>query len=171
MAALHEQAGKPTDASGAPRAGLQLSVGHGRRSTRAARHPVAGAHSLAAFLDGHRGTDAWWSPHTWKLNHRQGDAWDGACAFVVDIDFHNEAGEHTEPPDEGRAKAEVAAGALSATAFHHTPRGARVIWLLKETWTQQVTWQATAKSLCESLARELAGSGLSWDAAASCDAA
>jgi len=114
-----------------------VSFGLGRKETAATRRgideadPVA---SLARALESSKGTDAWFSPHSWSDDHRTSTSWESCVAVVTDLDYYDDTGEHAPPPPEVREtlKSVVRAGRLTGSLFYATPRGARVVFLFSE---------------------------------------
>lgn len=89
---------------------------------------------LRRFLAQPAQNDIWWSPFEWTNNRRDGSNWIGSSAVVLDVDYHNQHGDHVEMPAE---LVEVVLGLLKAADLpgnlaHLTPRGLRVVAILDE---------------------------------------
>ena len=110
---------------------LWITLGAGRRSSRGQRvrvSPSTIAETLAQHGPGRH--EAWWSVHIWEGDHRGRERWQGAAGICLDID-HIQDGQHCAPPPDVRAMMDDAVQALPGSLFHHTPRGARVIFLFE----------------------------------------
>lgn len=111
---------------------LEITLGTGRRSPRGKRVRIP-AGELSRVLQEHAPDkpEAWWSVHVWEGDHRGKERWQGASGICLDID-HEQDGVHCAPPEETRAQMDDAVQTLPGSLFHHTPRGARVIFILDE---------------------------------------
>lgn len=79
--------------------------------------------------------EAWWSGHLWADDDRRKPVqWEGASVLVVDVDHYSNAStakeRHTPPPEPLRTKLEKAD--VPCSFWHHTPRGARFVFVLEE---------------------------------------
>lgn len=148
-----------------------MSLGRGRKSTRATRRELAQVGDLALVLDGHSGRDAWWSPHAWKDDRRRADAWIAAVGISIDVDFYNGEDNHVPPAAEQAETPVKAAREFGVTASHLTPRGARLIWLLRQPTTDREAWIRSTTALCDRLDERLADTGFRVDRGASLDLA
>ncbi|MCA8948427.1 MAG: DUF3987 domain-containing protein [Planctomycetes bacterium] len=146
----------------------QFSLGQGRGSTRATRKSL-GDGEWAPALVPHTGRDAWWSPHVWQHDRRRADDWSAASAIVVDVDYYDAAAKHVPPPGDRAQTPIQAASELGATVCHLTPRGARIIWVLREATSDRKSWVRATTALCDSLDEHLAQSGFRVDRGASLD--
>ncbi len=131
---------------------LAITIGAGRRNPRGRRLPlepqVPPARALAEALARQPASkEAWWSPHLWQGEHRKQDGWEGASAIAIDLDYHDAAGTHTEPPAESvRALQTLAAtGALPGSLLHLTPRGARLVFCLPDLAADRERWEGAAR--------------------------
>lgn len=148
-----------------------FSLGHGRKSVKATPRTVADAGELAEVVNACRGKDAWWSPHLWNSNRRATDNWISAAAIAIDVDYYGADGKHSPAPPD-RAEIPIDAGKrFGVTACHSTPRGVRLIWVLREPATNSDAWGQAARQVCDQLDELLAGSGFRTDRAASLDLA
>ncbi len=111
---------------------LALTIGAGRRNPRGQRVDLPKANALPSVLGSLPARqEQWWSTHVWEEGHRSQDRWLGSAGVMVDIDYHDAEGHHVAPPPEAARALEQAAraGRIPGSAFHLTPRGARVIFL------------------------------------------
>lgn len=118
---------------------LAITIGRSRRNPRGRSVPlvdgVPAARALATALEAQpKALEAWWSVHTWKDGHRTADRWSSAMGVGVDIDYHDEQGEHVAAPAAQAAQLEQLAreGKLPGSVFHATPRGARLVFVFRE---------------------------------------
>jgi hypothetical protein len=116
---------------------LALTFGAGRKNPRGRRRDVApDPAAIAAALSTYRtpGNDPWWSPHTWRDDHRIGPAWEAASGVPVDVDFLDGEGTHVETPADVAEMILGAAqsGRLPGNLFHLTPRGFRLVFVFPE---------------------------------------
>lgn len=132
---------------------LAITLGAGRRNARgkATTLPadVPPARAIADVLSQQpRGVESWWSQHTWAEGHRTQDRWRAASAVVIDLDYHDDAGGHVAAPMDARAAIHGAAisGRLPGSLFHHTPRGARVVFAFADQVTDADVFAACARS-------------------------
>lgn len=121
---------------------LSITIGRSRRNPRGRPlelpDGVSPARALATALDAQpTSAEAWWAPHSWRDGHRTADRWLSACAIGVDVDYHDDAGEHVVPPAASAQALDQAAreGKLPGSVFHRTPRGFRLVF----TFAQHVT--------------------------------
>ncbi|MBP8300841.1 MAG: hypothetical protein KA020_10775, partial [Planctomycetes bacterium] len=135
------------------------------------------------------GLEAWWSVHTFADDQRSGRNWQSSCAIALDLDYYATVegdGEsdwlHVAPPPELRERFEAVARELGVTLYHDTPRGCRLVWVLREQCTDPTRWSRAADALCLRVEERLrqagalgdktrAKPGLCVDHAASCDRA
>lgn len=111
---------------------LEITLGTGRRSPRGKRVRIPAGELSRALAEHAPGKpEAWWSVHVWEGDHRGKERWQGASGICLDID-HEQDGTHCAPPPETRAQMDDAVQTLPGSLFHHTPRGARVIFVLHE---------------------------------------
>jgi hypothetical protein len=103
------------------------AVGH--RHAVVDSRPAAAIANLLESLPG--GEEVWWSPNLWRGDRRSAKRWEGACAVVLDLDFHDAAGRHCTCPDDARRGFDENAHRLPINLVHPTPRGARLIILLE----------------------------------------
>ena len=110
---------------------------------------------------------AWWSPLTWEPDTRKKDTWEAAAAIAVDLDFGamvwdvatgRELQKHTEAPQESREALERAG--LPGCLFHHTPRGARLVFVLQPPITDPDEYERAYAGACEVSRRVLECAGL-----------
>jgi hypothetical protein len=111
---------------------LRITIGRSRRNPRGRPldlpDDVSPARALATALESQpRANEAWWSPHTWRDNHRTSDRWEAACAVGVDVDYQDADGKHVAPRPEiaSAARSRCARGQAARVVFHVTPRGFR----------------------------------------------
>lgn len=105
-----------------------------------------------ALEDIEPGPETWWSLHRWERDYRKSDGWLSSLGVGIDLDYHNEKGKHkgSIPPEdrkhllEGVVENEVLPGNL----FHHTPHGARVIFLFPAPVADRELWQRAAQGAC-----------------------
>lgn len=76
--------------------------------------------------------EAWWSGHCWD-GGRSIEHWTQSSAIVLDVDYYDQDGNHTETTEAAAlAFADVAAnGDLPGNLYHGTPRGVRLVFLLQ----------------------------------------
>lgn len=124
---------------------LALTLGAGRRNPRGRTVDLPEPGALAGLF-GKAATEGWWSTHTWEDGHRTADRWIGSAGVMVDVDYHDGAGHHVEPPEATAHALEAAAraGKVPGTHFHLTPRGARVVFLFPDQITDRELFAAAA---------------------------
>ena len=90
--------------------------------------------------------ESWWSPHQWSGDRRSSAGWAGACGVGVDVDYHDQDGQHATIPDDVAASIATAAkgGVIPGNVFHATPRGYRVIFVFPELCTDRERYRAAA---------------------------
>lgn len=149
---------RPSASNGA--SGYRISVGLGKCNPKARLQFVPGINELAPRLMQISGVEAWWSPHTWKNSQRDGNVWEGASSVVLDIDYTDGDGKHALVPEP--IASQLAQNAqnsrIPGTLFHGTPRGARVIFALKEPITKTTSYErafAGAAALMDKALAEL----------------
>jgi hypothetical protein len=110
---------------------FSITIGAGRDRPQGKRLVVGDSPSvedLAATLRSlPRRVEAWWSAGLFDGDYRSGDRWLGTWLHGGDIDYHDESGEHAEPPPEMREVFERIAASLAINLWHPTPRGYRTI--------------------------------------------
>lgn len=87
--------------------------------------------SARVKLAGHTELEAWLSVSTYEGSYKVKKAWQSAAGVGVDVDWHNEDGEHALVPPDVRAavEAKLQAQQIPGTVLHMTPRGLRVLYL------------------------------------------
>lgn len=88
----------------------------------------------------HETEEAWWSGHLWEDNDRgkrlpeNKVKWLGMQCLVVDVDHYSDAKNakerHAAPSDSLRSKLDKAR--IPCSMWHHTPRGARFVFVLED---------------------------------------
>lgn len=130
-----------------------FSCGRGKRNPAAQRRAtddVPGSLAAARPLE-----EGWWSPHVWRGDTRAGEAWESACAVAVDVDCY-QGERHAHHPDGG-----VAAGdawrreVLPGNAFHLTPRGFRLVFVLRQQEADRERYAAAARGACAAVTQAL----------------
>lgn len=150
---------------------LWLTLGRGKANPEGTRHAVSDATDVVLKLQGHNGLDAWWSPSAYKNDYRNKVNWESACAVAIDIDYYDSKDRHTTPPRESREAFDRVAAQSGATFLHHTPRGARLVWVLIRQCTDLDRWLMAARAVCKHLDLAIKGSGYRIDRGASLDRA
>lgn len=146
---------------------LAITVGSGRQNPRGARRALAAERlvpSLAETLaDLPSVTDGWWSANVFEGDHRQERNWRAAAAVMVDVDYHVEGQKKPTPPAALRSDLENAAsdGKLPGNLFHHTPHGARLVFVLADAVTDPGEMKAATRGACAMVSRALAELGIS----------
>ena len=151
---------------------LEFTLGVGRRSSRGMRVTIPAAKladTLAAHAPGR--AEAWWSVHVWEGDHRGKERWQAASGICLDID-HEVDGVHCAPPPETRAQMDDAVQAMPGSLFHHTPRGARVIFVLDAPCRDQSLYLRACEGAIRLVSRAIAHiPSYKIDRKASCDLA
>lgn len=138
---------------------LAITIGRGRKRPRGRLVPfvedVSPARALLAILDSQKETEAWWSQHTWKDNHRNSPGWLSASAVGVDMDYRDLEDNHVAPPPELATLALQCAmeGKLPGSLFHLTPRGFRLVFMFPAPVVDRDVYQRTARG-CGALAQQ-----------------
>lgn len=112
--------------------GIILSIGQGRTQPRAMRVDIGD--ELAPALEAlPADAERWWSGHLWTGDYRSKANWEASSVVVLDLDHYDDHPRHAPPPIEKRRALEDALATVPlASAWHHTPRGARIAWSLPE---------------------------------------
>jgi hypothetical protein len=118
--------------------------------------------ALAQELAAHRGRDAWWSPHVWTGNHRRAASWAGADVVALDIDHADEHAEHAVPSSAlaDALRLAIEQHELPRSAWHATPRGARIILALGERATDAARYSRAVHGAAALVDRRLGELGL-----------
>lgn len=133
----------------------QITVGAGLTRPQGRRIEVADVGALAqALRDQPSVLEAWWAPHTWRKDIRDGDGWEGSCAVAVDVDRDDHAPLTSELAEELYALAR--AGSLPGSIYHRTPAGARLIFVFDETCTEPMTFERAAEGAAQAVVDQLA---------------
>ena len=114
----------------------------------AVRHQFADVLELANLLnviEPHaRAWNPWWSPHVWGRNKRVAKDWQSSGVLCFDLDHEPTPGQHTvvtpalmEAVRENPPK--------SANLWHFTPRGMRILFVLKEQCTDRALYLRAAQ--------------------------
>lgn len=127
---------------------LAISISKGRKNPFAKAASVENnGTALAAWLNAiPPEKEGWISLHSWAGNHRKAEKWTSAAGVAIDLDYLDEQAKHVTPPQDHRDH--LVASGLPGTAFHHTPRGARVFFLFEELCTDREAWAVAARAAC-----------------------
>jgi hypothetical protein len=112
---------------------ILLSFGQGVDMPQARRVSVD---NVAAALQARDpGVETWWSGHVWTGDRRNNRSWESTSVIVIDVDHYASGGDrkrkHSAPPDARRAALQEAwLDDCPGSLWHHTPRGARVAYVL-----------------------------------------
>ncbi len=96
------------------------------------------------------GVEEWWSPFTWKDSYRSARAWESAAGISVDVDF---SGEDMTAEDV----AALGACRLPGSAWHPTPKGARVIFVFGSDCSDSDLVRAAARGAGALVSAAIAG--------------
>lgn len=151
--------------------GLQVTIGNGSANPQGQTRHVANTTELIELLRNHNTPDAWWAPTQFDQAYRTHKNAQSMAAVTLDVDYHDDRGNHVPPPDSARAEVRRVAEKQGATLFHHTPRGARLTFLLRNQCHDVDLWERAARAISARLDNALAGSGYDVDTGASCDRA
>lgn len=138
---------------------MLVTFGEGLKQPLGHRVEVAGVEGLAHALESATGAvEGWWSPHTWREDYRDSEAWEGASCIGIDLDL---AG-HAPLPVDVAVQLEQLAGesALSGSIFHRTPAGARLIFVLAATCTDAADYVIMARGAARGVEDDLREHGL-----------
>lgn len=138
---------------------MLVTFGEGLKQPLGHRVEVAGVEGLAQALESATGAvEGWWSPHTWREDYRDSEAWEGASCIGIDLDL---AG-HAPLPVDVAVQLEQLAGesALSGSIFHRTPAGARLIFVLAATCTDPADYVTMARGAARGVEDDLREHGL-----------
>jgi hypothetical protein len=139
-----------------------ISLGRHLRNTTAHRVEVADLDELARVLAQHRGAESWWSPHVWTGDRRRAEAWEGAAYVALDLDHADAHDKHSAPAAELAAALALAIEQrdLACSAWHRTPRGARILYALDEPCTDAELYRAAVDGARAEVGRVLRDLGL-----------
>jgi len=141
---------------------IAYSIGAGLRRTAATVCEAATVEALARALEVHDGDEAWHSGIVWDPPTRRGDHWQSAGYVAIDADWRADSVDRSSsahlalPAD---ALARVEACALPGSAWHDTPRGIRLLFVLGEQLTDRTLYERAARGASELVrdALQLAG--------------
>lgn len=121
---------------------------------------------LSSKIDELRGHEAWFSFHRWERSYALTEHWEASCGFGLDLDYYSKVGQpkrHSAPPAAAAAAlARTVANAVvltHASAYHSTPRGARLL-LATEEITDAAQYKAAAEGAAALVERLLLESHL-----------
>jgi hypothetical protein len=89
--------------------------------------------------------EQWLAATRWNGNHRKTENWLNSSSIPIDIDYYDAAGDHAAPPEEHRAAFTAASPTLPGSVWHHTPRGARLFFVLSAPCDDSAAWIAAAR--------------------------
>ena len=146
---------------------MQVTRGKGLRSSRGWAVECDGVDGLIEMLAATKpdSVEEWWSPHRWTDDSRErGTTWLGAPAVVVDIDLKGEAPDKDKPHRRPKCPVDPWADVLLeaweaerivGNAFHLTPHGIRVVFLLNEECADATEYTRAVRGATELVAREV----------------
>lgn len=148
-----------------------VTLGHNVKQPQGRRHYLKGdlALSVGCAIAGHRGAEAWWSPHTWQANRRDGKRWQASIAVVVDIDSESHGVLK-------RNVGEKLIGQLNGVAnlAHLTPHGVRAVFVFEGRVADRALFKQAAhgaSALIEAAIKEAGAEGLEIDPGPTADVA
>lgn len=140
--------GPENNVESTPKTGFFITVcGAGLTCPDGSRETLGGVVDFKARLASMKDGPWWWSPHAWTNDRRATAGWEAASCIALDLDYSAAwtrdgrdfvRADHSEPLQSVRDQLDVAlrrlppALAKGAVLAHHTPRGARMVLLLKE---------------------------------------
>lgn len=111
----------------APHAAPAITIGRGLRRPQGERvelDPADPVHALGLMLSHHDGLEAWWSAGVFDGDRRSNDRWRAQHVIAIDVDYHDELGQHALAPEP------LNLAGVPCSLAHPTPRGARLLaWL------------------------------------------
>jgi hypothetical protein len=116
--------------------------------------------SLREVLDASpRGVESWWSPVLWSADRRASLAWEAASAVVIDLNYLDAEGQRAAVPAEAVERL-LAPDPLPGSLWHMTPRGARIIGVLREPCDDPKLWLRACEGLAVQIHASLQERGL-----------
>jgi hypothetical protein len=137
-----------------------VTLGVGLSDSQGQGVDVASIRDLAELLEAEAdGIEAWWSPHAFDGDRRKADNWLSAIAAVLDVDTRS-----GRPPecddDHARLMGALLSGGIESSAFHATPKGARVVLLYRAPMTDRALAKRAEQGAAARVSRQLDASGL-----------
>lgn len=117
--------------------------------------------AFADALEALTGNEAWWTPHQFTGAYREETRWQGAIALPLDLDYHDANGKHFDAP--AGILARLAGAELPGTLAHATPRGYRLIALLRQPITAKTDYSRALESFAAQAREALRGLGVLAD--------
>ncbi len=133
--------------------GVKLTVGEGVRTSRGVEINFTSWREALENMEPTK--ERWFSPHLWAGGQRSKRNWRQGCAAVVDVDYHNEAGEHAAPPPE--AVEALLHAPLRCNFLYLTPRGARLIYEFSKPISDRLKMLSALQAACDDAELSLQG--------------